>query len=70
MARCFKVSTLVILRRIHDAGHLTQDELWAAYRAELERLRAIPKGQRRELLSDPSGPRQQTVCKSIGRQHA
>jgi len=44
LARCFKVSTLVILRRIHDAGHLTQDELWAAYRAELERLRAIPKG--------------------------
>jgi len=44
LARCFKVSTLVILRRIHDAGHLTQDELWTAYRAELERLRAIPKG--------------------------
>ena len=44
LARCFKVSTLVILRRIHDAGHLTQNELWTAYRAELERLRAIPKG--------------------------
>jgi len=44
LARNFKVSTLVILRRIHDAGHLSQDELWTAYRAELERLRAIPKG--------------------------
>ena len=44
LARCFKVSTLVILRRIHDAGHLTNDELWSAYREELKRLRAIPKG--------------------------
>jgi Zn-dependent peptidase ImmA (M78 family) len=44
LARCFKVSTLVILRRIHDAGHMTQDELWAAYRQELARLLAIPRG--------------------------
>ncbi len=44
LARCFKVSTLVILRRIHDAGHLTQDELWTAYQEELERLLAIPRG--------------------------
>lgn len=44
LARCFKVSTLVILRRIHDADHLTEDELWVAYRKELERLQAIPRG--------------------------
>jgi hypothetical protein len=44
LARCFKVSTLVILRRIHDAGYLTEDELWKAYREELARLLAIPKG--------------------------
>ena len=44
LARHFKVSTLVILRRIHDAGGLTQDELWQAYNQELARLRAIPKG--------------------------
>lgn len=44
LARRFKVSTLVILRRIHDAGRITRDELWAAYDAELERLRTLPKG--------------------------
>ncbi len=44
LARRFKVSTLVILRRIHDAGGLTRDQLWQAYQQELERLRKIPKG--------------------------
>jgi len=44
LARWFKVSTLVILRRLHDAGKLTRDELWNAYNEELERLRAMPKG--------------------------
>jgi len=43
LARRFKVSTLVILRRIHDAGGLTRDELWEAYDEELARLRAIPR---------------------------
>jgi len=44
LARRFKVSTLVILRRIHDAGGLTRQELWDAYNAEVERLLAIPRG--------------------------
>lgn len=43
LARRFKVSTLVILRRMHDAGGLTQEEFGSAYQAELERLRAMPK---------------------------
>jgi Zn-dependent peptidase ImmA (M78 family) len=45
LARRFKVSTLVILRRIHDAGGLTQEQFWRAYEIELERLRALPKGK-------------------------
>ncbi|MEO7864161.1 MAG: ImmA/IrrE family metallo-endopeptidase [Nitrospirales bacterium] len=44
LARRFKVSTLVVLRRMHDAGGLTHQQLWKAYKAELERLRALPKG--------------------------
>jgi len=44
LARRFKVSTLVILRRIHDAGGLTRTELWEAYEQEVARLRSIPKG--------------------------
>jgi Zn-dependent peptidase ImmA (M78 family) len=43
LARRFKVSTLVVLRRIHDAGGLTRDQLWRAYERELERLRAVPR---------------------------
>ena len=43
LARRFKVSTLMILRRIYDAGLLTQDELWAEYDTELARLQESPK---------------------------
>jgi Zn-dependent peptidase ImmA (M78 family) len=43
LARQFKVSTLVILRRIHDAGGLTREQLWAEYEAELARLRAVSR---------------------------
>jgi Zn-dependent peptidase ImmA (M78 family) len=38
LARRFKVSTLVILRRVHDAGHLTRDAYHDAYEAELDRV--------------------------------
>jgi Zn-dependent peptidase ImmA (M78 family) len=44
LARHFKVSTLVILRRIHDAGGLTREELWECYEQELARLSEIPRG--------------------------
>lgn len=41
LARRFKVSTLVVLRRVHDAGYLSWDAYRAAYRAELERILEI-----------------------------
>ncbi len=44
LARRFKVSTLVILRRIRDAGGLRGEAYWQAYDAELARLRTLPKG--------------------------
>lgn len=43
LARRFKVSTLVILRRIHDAGGLTREQFWNAYDAELARFQYIPR---------------------------
>ena len=39
-----KVSTLVILRRIHDAGGLTREMFWEEYNSELTRLSTIAKG--------------------------
>lgn len=44
LARHFKVSTLVVLRRIHDAGGLTRAQFWQAYNGELDRLGAIETG--------------------------
>ncbi|HCC32360.1 MAG TPA: DNA-binding protein [Clostridiales bacterium] len=44
LARRFKVSTLVVLRRIHDVRALSHQELWEAYERELERLRCVPRG--------------------------
>jgi Zn-dependent peptidase ImmA (M78 family) len=44
LARRFKVSALVILRRIFDAGGLTRQQFHDAYETELQRLLALPAG--------------------------
>lgn len=44
LARIFKVSSLVALRRLFDAGHIDEATLWNSYRAELARLRALDRG--------------------------
>ena len=42
LARHYKVSTLVVLRRILDIGALDRDTLALAYRREVNRLREMP----------------------------
>ena len=42
LARRFKVSTLVVLRRIHDSGALGDGAFRSAYQAEFERLQSLP----------------------------
>jgi len=39
LVRRYKVSTLVILRRILDLGAISQDDFWKLFRQELERLK-------------------------------
>ena len=41
LAREFKVSTLVALRRLFDAGYINRAALWQHYRDEQERLRTL-----------------------------
>lgn len=41
LAREFKVSTLVALRRLFDAGYISQVALWQHYREEQDRLRTL-----------------------------
>lgn len=44
LARIFKVSTLVVLRRLFDVGRLDRTTFDAAWRQEVERLRAFDRG--------------------------
>jgi Zn-dependent peptidase ImmA (M78 family) len=44
LARIFKVSTLVVLRRLFDARFIEQATLWQSYRDELARIRTLDRG--------------------------
>ena len=46
LAREFKVSTLVALRRLFDAGFINRDALWQYYREEQELLRTLAERPR------------------------
>jgi len=52
LARMFKVSTLVVLRRMFDAGGLGRERFWELYRAEVARLIAIMRSKRNKKDSD------------------
>ncbi len=54
LARRFKVSTLVILRRIQDLGDLTQDEFRTAYDAELKKLKLVLRSGEGDFYSSQS----------------
>lgn len=41
LARVYKVSTLVILRRMFDVGRLPRQAFWSAYNEELSRLKSL-----------------------------
>jgi Zn-dependent peptidase ImmA (M78 family) len=45
LAKKFKVSTLVILRRVHDAGRLSWDDYRGAYQMELRRILELLGGR-------------------------
>ena len=60
MARLFKVSSLVILRSVGDAGWLTRAELWAAYDEETRAAARVAEGAAvGKLLPRPRRTRQQ-----------
>lgn len=44
LARVFKVSSLVALRRLYDADIINEENLWSLYREELARLRTLDRG--------------------------
>ncbi len=63
-ARRFKVSTLVILRRVHDLGELSREEFLSAYHDETGRLRALQESRRGGDAIRNVGPR---VSKRLAR---
>lgn len=56
LAKQFKVSTLVMLRRLFDGGHIDRDTLWRCYQSEVERFRSLKK-------KGDSGPSPKTLLR-------
>lgn len=44
LSHVFKVSSLVVLRRLFDAGRIDEGALWSLYREDLARWRALDRG--------------------------
>lgn len=65
LARQFKVSTLVILRRLLDAGAITRDAFGQAWTMERERLRALA-----EAAGTGGGDFYRTTLSRVGRRFA
>jgi len=65
LARRFKVSTLVILRRLHDAGRLSADAYWEAFHAELQRIKALPKGSGGDFYASLGARTSKTFSRAI-----
>ena len=66
LASRFKVSTLVIVRRLFDLGVFDQEMLWATYRTELERVKALSarKSSGGDFYNTLSVQNRKAVCKS------
>lgn len=68
LARVFKVSTLVLLRRVFDSGALTIREFARAYAAEVERLEALQVQRSADEAS--GGDFHRTEAVRVGRRFA
>jgi len=64
LAKYFKVSTLVVLRRLLDAGHLSRTAFDAAWSSEIERLKEIADN------GSPGGDFYRTTVARISRRFA
>lgn len=43
LARIYKISTLIALRRLFDAGFIDEPTVWQSYREELARIRRLDR---------------------------
>jgi Zn-dependent peptidase ImmA (M78 family) len=64
LTRHFKVSSLVVLRRMLDAGHINQNQFWQAFRAEQERFAGM------EAKGSGGGDFYRTTTSRVGKRFA